>query len=63
MTADINAFAALSRVPLLRQIAGLGPSGESSVLKVVSAWNEAALRRLVFDWQGPEAAALDARRG
>ena len=63
VTADINAFAALSQRSLLRQIEGLRPGGESSVLKVVSAWNDAALRRLVFDWQGPEAAALDASAG
>ena len=63
VTADINAFAALSQRSLLRQIEGLRPGGESSVLKVVSAWNDAALRRLVFDWQGPEAAALDAGAG
>jgi alkylation response protein AidB-like acyl-CoA dehydrogenase len=63
VTADINAFAALSQRSLLRQIEGLRPGGESSVLKVVSAWNDAALRRLVFDWQGPEAAALDTSAG
>jgi alkylation response protein AidB-like acyl-CoA dehydrogenase len=63
VTADINAFAALSQRSLLRQIEGLRPGGESSVLKVVSAWNDAALRRLVFDWQGPEAAALGAGAG
>ena len=63
VTADINAFGALSQRSLLRQIEGLRPGGESSVLKVVSAWNDAALRRLVFDWQGPEAAALDASAG
>ena len=63
VTADINAFEALSQRSLLRQIEGLRPGGESSVLKVVSAWNEAALRRLAFDWQGPEAAALDAGAG
>jgi alkylation response protein AidB-like acyl-CoA dehydrogenase len=63
VTAGINAFGALSQRSLLRQLGGFRPGGESSVLKVVSAWNEAALRRLVFDWQGPEAAALDSSAG
>ena len=63
VTADVNAFAALSQRSLLRQLEGLRPGGESSVLKLVSAWNDAALRRLVFDWQGQEAAALDAAAG
>ena len=63
LTADINAFGALSQRLLLRQISGLQPGAEASVLKVASAWNDANLRRAVMDWQGAEAAALDGAAG
>ena len=40
LTADINAFGALSQRLLLRQISGLQPGAEASILKVASAWND-----------------------
>jgi len=49
LTADVLAFIAMSQRLLLRQIAGLPPSAEASVLKVVSAWNVANVRRAVLD--------------
>jgi alkylation response protein AidB-like acyl-CoA dehydrogenase len=63
LTADVNAFAALSQRQLLRQLSGLQPGAEASVLKVASAWNDTSLRRAVMDWHGPEAAALDGAGG
>ena len=48
---------------LLRQISGLQPGAEASVLKVASAWNDAFLRRAVMDWQGAEAATMDGAGG
>jgi 3-oxochol-4-en-24-oyl-CoA dehydrogenase len=63
LTADINAFGALSQRLLLRQISGLQPGAEASVLKVAAAWNDTSLRRAVMDWQGAEAAALDGAGG
>ncbi len=63
LTADINAFGALSQRMLLRQISGLQPGAEASVLKVASAWNDAFQRRAVMDWQGAEAATLDGAGG
>jgi 3-oxochol-4-en-24-oyl-CoA dehydrogenase len=63
LTADINAFGALSQRLLLRQISGLQPGAEASVLKVAAAWNDTNLRRAVMDWQGAEAAALDGAGG
>jgi alkylation response protein AidB-like acyl-CoA dehydrogenase len=63
LTADVNAFGALSQRLLLRQISGLQPGAEASVLKVASAWNDTNLRRAVMDWHGAEAAALDGASG
>jgi alkylation response protein AidB-like acyl-CoA dehydrogenase len=63
LTADINAFGALCQRLLLRQLSGLQPGAEASVLKVASAWNDTSLRRAVMDWQGPEAASLDGAGG
>ena len=63
LTADINAFGALSQRQLLRQISGLQPGAEASVLKVASAWNDTSLRRAVLDWHGAEAAAHDGAGG
>ncbi|HEX3961616.1 MAG TPA: acyl-CoA dehydrogenase [Trebonia sp.] len=63
LTADVNAFGALSQRLLLRQISGLQPGAEASVLKVASAWNDTNLRRAVMDWHGAEAAALDGAGG
>jgi alkylation response protein AidB-like acyl-CoA dehydrogenase len=58
LTAEALAFAAMSQRRLLRQIAGLQPGPEASVLKVISAANVASLRRAVLDWQGACAAVL-----
>ena len=63
LTADINAFGALCQRLLLRQLSGLQPGAEASVLKVASAWNDTNLRRAVMDWQGPEAASVDGAGG
>jgi alkylation response protein AidB-like acyl-CoA dehydrogenase len=56
LSADALAFGALSQRSLIRQIAGMQPGAEASVLKVASGWNLANLRRAVLDWTGPEAA-------
>jgi alkylation response protein AidB-like acyl-CoA dehydrogenase len=63
LTADVNAFGALAQRLLLRQLSGLQPGAEASVLKVASAWNDTNLRRTVMDWHGAEAAALDGAGG
>jgi alkylation response protein AidB-like acyl-CoA dehydrogenase len=63
LTAGIGAFGALGQRALLRQISGLQPGAEASVLKVAAAWNETSLRRAVMDWHGAEAAALDGPGG
>jgi alkylation response protein AidB-like acyl-CoA dehydrogenase len=63
LTADIQAFGALCQRLLLRQISGLQPGAEASVLKVASAWNDTNVRRAVMDWHGAEAAALDGAGG
>jgi alkylation response protein AidB-like acyl-CoA dehydrogenase len=63
LTADVNAFAALGQRSLLRQISGLQPGAEASVLKVQAAWNLTNLRRTVMEWNGAEAAALDGGGG
>jgi alkylation response protein AidB-like acyl-CoA dehydrogenase len=60
--ADVFAFRAMSHRIVLRQVEGIRPGPEASVLKVVSAWNETATRRLILDWQGPEA-VLDVAKG
>jgi alkylation response protein AidB-like acyl-CoA dehydrogenase len=58
LTAGALAFAAMRQRLLLRQIAGLQPGAEASVLKVVAAWNDIASRRAVLGWHGPDAAVL-----
>jgi 3-oxochol-4-en-24-oyl-CoA dehydrogenase len=63
LTADVNAFTALGQRSLLRQISGLQPGAEASVLKVGAAWNLTNLRRTVTEWHGAEAAALDGAGG
>jgi alkylation response protein AidB-like acyl-CoA dehydrogenase len=63
LTADALAFAALSQRLLLRQIAGLQPGAEGSVLKVVAAWNDTSLRRAVLGWHGAGAATLSGPAG
>jgi alkylation response protein AidB-like acyl-CoA dehydrogenase len=49
----------MSQRLLLRQIAGLPPGAESSVLKVVAGWNSARTARAVLDWHGAGSAVLD----
>ena len=63
LTADVNAFGALAQRLLLRQLSGLQPGAEASVLKVAAAWNDTNLRRAVMDWHGAEAAAIDGAGG
>ena len=58
LTASALAFTAMSQRLLLRQIAGLPPGPEASVLKVVSAENVANVRRAVLDWHGADSAVL-----
>jgi alkylation response protein AidB-like acyl-CoA dehydrogenase len=58
LTAEALAFAAMSQRLLLRQIAGLRPGPEASVLKVISAANAASVRRALLDWHGGAAAVL-----
>jgi len=58
LTAEALAFAAMSQRLLLRQIAGLRPGPEASVLKVISAANVASVRRALLDWHGGAAAVL-----
>jgi alkylation response protein AidB-like acyl-CoA dehydrogenase len=59
LTAQANAFGALSQRALLRQLGGLRPGPEASVLKVLSGWNVADLRRAAVDSLGPEGSTLD----
>ena len=63
LTADVNAFAALGQRSLLRQISGLQPGAEASVLKVAAGWNLTSLRTAVMEWRGAEAAAFDGEGG
>ena len=58
LTANALAFTAMSQRLLLRQISGLPPGPEASVLKVVSAENAASARRAVLDWHGADSAVL-----
>jgi len=58
ITAGALAFAAMIQRLLLRQIAGLRPGAEASVLKVVAAWNEISMRRAALGWHGADAAVL-----
>jgi alkylation response protein AidB-like acyl-CoA dehydrogenase len=55
VSADIFAFRAMSHRIVLKQVEGIRPGPEASVLKVVSAANETASRRLVLDMQGVSA--------
>ena len=57
LTADALAFTAMSQRLLLRQLGGLRPGAEASVLKVIHSWNAANLRRAALDWHGPQALA------
>src|SRR5215472_8124169 len=63
LTADVNAFAALGQRSLLRQISGLQPGAEASVLKVAAGWNLTSLRTAVMEWRGAEATAFDGEGG
>jgi len=63
LTAEAVAFGALSQRTLRRQLTGLRPGPEASVLKVVSAANVRNLRRVGLDLMGPDAAALDGAGG
>jgi alkylation response protein AidB-like acyl-CoA dehydrogenase len=54
ISADIFAFRAMSHRIVLKQVEGIRPGAESSVLKVVSASNEVAARRFVVDLQGAD---------
>jgi alkylation response protein AidB-like acyl-CoA dehydrogenase len=58
--ADMLAFTAMSHRLLLRQLSGLRPGAEASVLKVIHGWNLTALRRAALGWAGPAGAALGA---
>jgi 3-oxochol-4-en-24-oyl-CoA dehydrogenase len=59
LTADVLAFTAMTQRLLLRQIAGLPPGAEASVLKVVSAGNVTRIQRALLDWHGIASAVLD----
>ncbi|HXA60706.1 MAG TPA: acyl-CoA dehydrogenase [Streptosporangiaceae bacterium] len=58
LTAKINAFEALGQRIFLRQLSGLQPGAESSVLKVASSWNAAEVRRTGLGWMGARASVL-----
>jgi len=58
LTARANAFEALGQRALLRQVTGLHPGAESSVLKLVASWNTADLRRTALGWSGAAAAVI-----
>jgi alkylation response protein AidB-like acyl-CoA dehydrogenase len=60
VTAGTLAFSAMSQRLLLRQIGGLEPGAEASVLKVVAAWNDIDARRAVLGWHGADAATRSA---
>jgi 3-oxochol-4-en-24-oyl-CoA dehydrogenase len=54
------AFTAMSHRLLLRQLSGLRPGAEASVLKVIHGLNLTALRRAALGWAGAGSAALRA---
>lgn len=58
LQAQREASDALGQRTLLRQLTGLQPGPESSVLKLASAWNSAAMSRAAQGWAGPEAAEM-----
>ncbi|MFE4668131.1 acyl-CoA dehydrogenase [Streptomyces sp. NPDC056716] len=58
LQAQREASDALGQRALLRQLTGLQPGPESSVLKLASAWNSAAMSRAAQGWAGPEAAEM-----
>jgi 3-oxochol-4-en-24-oyl-CoA dehydrogenase len=58
LTAKINAFEALGQRVFLKQLSGLQPGAESSVLKVASSWNTAEVRRTELGWTGARASIL-----
>ncbi len=55
LTAKINAFEALGQRVFLKQLSGLQPGAESSVLKVASSWNAVEIRRTELGWAGARA--------
>jgi alkylation response protein AidB-like acyl-CoA dehydrogenase len=63
LMAKVNAYEALTARVLLRQVGGLQPGAESSVLKLVSSWVLVDVRRTALSWVGPEAAALTGEDG
>jgi alkylation response protein AidB-like acyl-CoA dehydrogenase len=58
LAAKVNAFEALSQRAFLRQLSGLQPGAESSVLKVVSSWNTSEIRRTALGWAGAGSSVL-----
>lgn len=54
---------ALGQRVLLRQLSGLQPGPEASILKVVSGWNAADSRRTPLSWAGPTASVLTGEEG
>jgi alkylation response protein AidB-like acyl-CoA dehydrogenase len=63
LTAQLNAFDALVRRNLLRQLSGLHPGAEASILKVVSAQLTADVRRAALGWAGPAGGVVGAGEG
>jgi alkylation response protein AidB-like acyl-CoA dehydrogenase len=63
LTAKVNSFEALGRREFLRQLSGLQPGAESSVLKVVSSWNATEIRGTVLGWLGAGAAVTTGEPG
>jgi alkylation response protein AidB-like acyl-CoA dehydrogenase len=62
LTARTNAFEALVQRGLLRQLSGLQPGAESSILKYVSAQISTDVRRAAMSWAGPASGPADAGR-
>jgi 3-oxochol-4-en-24-oyl-CoA dehydrogenase len=63
LTAKVNSFEALGQRAFVRQLSGLQPGAESSVLKVVSAWNAAEIRGKELSWLGSRAGVLTGEAG
>ncbi|WP_426246524.1 acyl-CoA dehydrogenase family protein [Nocardioides sp. LHG3406-4] len=63
LTAEANAYEALTARVLLRQLNGLQPGAESSVLKLVSSWVAVDVRRSALSWAGAEGAVLTGADG
>lgn len=53
LAAKVNAFEAMAARGLLRQLSGLQPGAEASVLKLVSTWVVTEVRRTALAWAGP----------